>query len=201
MFITFEGGEGAGKTTLIKSIAEELHRHHEVLLTREPGGTPLGEEIRNVLLHSSDVHPKAELFLFLAARIQHVEGIIKPALKQKKIVLCDRFSDSTIAYQGGARGLGVEYVVQLTQQAIGNFEPDTTFYIDIDPVAGLARAGKKAAHDRIEKEAIHFHESVRAAFLLLEKNNPHRFHILDGMKPKEALFQEAMEIINERIRK
>src|SRR5262249_27082346 len=153
--------EGAGKSTLIHKIQKWLEPTGRLVVTREPGGTKLGEGIRNMLLHGDLMGPKCELFLFLAARIQHVDEVIRPSLQQGKIVLSDRFSDSTVAYQGGGRELGVSFVMELTRAAIGDFQPDLTFYIDVPPEVGLGRAGRRNPHDRIEKETMQFHERVR----------------------------------------
>lgn len=199
MFITFEGGEGGGKSTLVRKIAEALQPRFTVCITREPGGTKLGESIRSLLLHGEKVDAKAELFLFLAARIQHVEEVIKPALQRGEIVLCDRFSDSTIAYQGGGRALGVEYVQACTRQAIGDFQPDLTFYIDVPPEVGLQRAGRRSGHDRIEKEALQFHEEVRRAFCFLAKDEPNRIQLLDGTKSRDEVLKDALEVLFERL--
>jgi dTMP kinase len=147
LFITFEGGEGAGKTTLIDSIARQLAAsHYYVVKTREPGGTHLGEHVRTLLLHDHTDQPLssyAELFLFLAARAQQLDEVIRPALEERKIVLCDRFNDSTIAYQGIARGLGLEQVAELCGLVCRETQPHLTFYLDIDPSLGLARAKRE----------------------------------------------------------
>jgi len=194
-FITFEGGEGAGKSTLIKKVYTELEKNRKVVLTREPGGTTLGEKLRECLLHHHEISPRAELFLFLAARAQHIDEVIKPAIAAGKTVLCDRFSDSTIAYQGAGRGMGVDYVTQCTELATQGFRPDITLYIDIDPEVGLQRAGKRSGFDRIEKEELSFHERVREAFLKLAKAHPERIIVLDGTKSAEELFQQAMACV------
>ncbi len=207
MFITFEGGEGAGKSTLSKKVAAELEKTHKVLLTREPGGTQLGEEIRNVLLHHRHgmlVGARAELLLFLAARSQHIEEVIIPALKNNTIVLCDRFSASTIAYQGGGRELGVEYVKECdacstVELAKRDLLPDLTFFVDIDPEVGLSRvASRSDKKDRIEEEQLAFHNRVRETFLLLASKNP-KMVILDGNLSEDALFSEAMNHIRPKL--
>jgi len=199
MFITFEGGEGAGKSTLIRKVHEALRHSRKVVQTREPGGTNLGEAVRGILLHGENIATRAELFLFLAARIQHIEEVIKPALARNEIVLCDRFSDSTIAYQGAGRGLGVDYVKSCTRDAIHDFSPDLTFYVDVPPEIGLERAGRREAHDRIESEAIHFHERVRAAFLQLAREASDRIVVLDGTRARDEVFKSALEVIHARL--
>lgn len=205
LFITFEGGEGAGKSTLAARIRDALKAEGStVVFTREPGGTALGEELRELLLHHKDkeISAKCELFLFLAARVQHLEEVILPALKQGAIVLCDRFSDSSIAYQGEGKGLGFEYVHQLCNMALGSTTPNLTFYVDIDPKIGLQRTDKRrkmsndmSGPDRMEQETLHFHERVRAGFKRLAALYPDRIHVLDGRLDPDALFAEAFRII------
>lgn len=197
LFITFEGGEGAGKTTLIEEIYKHLLREgRQVLKTREPGGTPLGEEIRALLLHhKGPVSPYAELSLFLASRAQHIAEVIRPAMKAGKIVLCDRFNDSTIAYQGMARGLGVEKVTAVCQFMCEGLEPHVTFYLDIDPELGLSRTQKRISLDRIEAEDIAFHAKIREGYLAIHEKNPDRFHLLNAAQTPEAVLNEAIELI------
>jgi dTMP kinase len=196
VFISFEGGEGAGKSTLIQKIYEDLLKHEKpVLLTRAPGGTMTGELIRHLLLHhdEKDVSSRCELFLFLADRAQHVEQVIVPALKQHKIVLCDRFNDSTVAYQGGARGFDPDWVRKLCHFATNDLEPDITLYLDIDPREGLKRVQR--SKDRIEKENISFHEKIRSAYLQIAKKEPKRFHVLDASKSPDDVFRQAQSIL------
>jgi len=200
LFVTFEGGEGAGKSTLAASLRDALKAEgRKVLFTREPGGTPFGEELRSLLLHHHDhIADQAELFLFLASRIQHISELIEPALKRGELVLCDRFNDSTIAYQGQARGLGMEYVASCCKLACSDFTPDLTFYVDIDPKLGLHRTEKRrrgAAVDRLEKEALVFHEKVREGYLTLAKQNPSRIHTLDGTQEPNHLVSQALTIL------
>lgn len=196
LFISFEGGEGAGKSTLIQKIHEEfLKREKSILLTRAPGGTMTGELIRHLLLHhdEKDISSRCELFLFLADRAQHVEQIILPALKEHKIVLCDRFNDSTVAYQGGARGFDPNWVRKLCHFATNNLEPDITLYLDIDPHEGLKRVQR--SKDRIEKEDIAFHQKIRMAYLEIAKNEPQRFHVLDASQSPDDVFQQALDVL------
>jgi len=194
VFITFEGGEGAGKTTLIEAIYRHLvQKGYPVLKTREPGGTPLGEEIRALLLHhKGPVSPYAELSLFLASRAQHVAETILPALKEGKVVLCDRFNDSTIAYQGTARGLDVEKLGLFCRFVCDGVEPALTLYLDIDPELGLARANRSRAADRIEAEEIAFHEKIREGYLAIHKKSPCRFRLLNAEKSPEAVLSRAL---------
>lgn len=197
-FITFEGGEGAGKTTLINGIAEKLAGQGlTVDKVREPGGTKFGEQVRDLLLHKKDVvlSPYAELCLFLASRAQHIAEVIGPALKKKHVVLCDRFNDSSIAYQGAARGLGMEKVSEFCEFISQGLEPNLTFYLDIDPAAGLKRAGRDRPQDKIESEKLEFHEKIREAYLLLHKQHPKRLQLLDATKTPEQVLAEAMKYI------
>jgi dTMP kinase len=197
-FITFEGGEGAGKTTLALRIRDALQAlGKEVIFTREPGGTAFGEELRHFLLHrqpGEKVSPKAQLFLFLASRIQHLEEVIKPALARGSIVLCDRFSDSTIAYQGRGQALGLDYVLSCSQLATNGIEPDLTFFLDVNPEVGLERIDKRAVggpRDRMEQETVAFHERVHTGFLELAKKFPKRIIRLDGSVDPNTLFESA----------
>ncbi|MGH7198597.1 MAG: dTMP kinase [Candidatus Omnitrophota bacterium] len=197
MFISFEGGEGAGKSTLLQKVHDELlRRKKNILLTRAPGGTMTGELIRHLLLHhdKTDVSSRCELFLFLADRAQHVEQVITPALQHQQIVLCDRFNDSTVAYQGGARGFDPAWVRELCHFATNNLEPDLTLYLDIDPLEGLQRVQR--SKDRIEKQDIAFHQKIRSAYLQIAKKEPKRFHVLDATQSPDNVFQQAIVILD-----
>lgn len=207
-FITFEGGEGAGKTSLIDAVEHLLGKMNiSAVRTREPGGSVLGYQVRKWLLDKSDarVGNKAELLLFLAARAQHIEEFIAPNIKRGSVVLCDRFNDSTVAYQGAARGLGVEWVQNLCDMICGDVLPDLTFYLDVDPQTGLKRTKKAAKEnassgklDRIEAEQLVFHERVREAFVAIGKANPDRFVFIDANRPKDTVFDAAKKVIQER---
>ena len=193
--ITFEGGEGAGKTTLIDRIYASLTKKGcATIKTREPGGTPLGKEIRTLLLHgqAEAICPRAELFLFLADRAHHVKEVILPALEEGKIVLCDRFNDSTLAYQGAARHLDTTLLHSLCFAATEGLSPDLTLYLDLDPKIGLERAKNHDVPDRLEKENLTFHEEVRAGFLSLAQKEPDRFHVIDAEQPVDAVYKQAM---------
>ena len=199
IFISFEGGEGAGKTTLIEEIVKRLTQEgRQVLKTREPGGTPLGEEVRNLLLHQhGHVAPHAELALFLASRAQHISEKILPALKAGQVVLCDRFNDSTVAYQGMARGLGMDTIRDVCQFFCGGLEPHLTLYLDIDPELGLSRVKKsRCSADRIEAEDIVFHTKIREGYLAIHKKYPLRFHLLNASMTPDAVFREAIQLIH-----
>lgn len=210
-FITLEGGEGAGKTSLISFLKKQLESWgYSVLTTREPGGTKLGEQIRSLLLSHSGVQvcKKAELLLFLAARAQHIEEIIVPALSKNQIVICDRFNDSTISYQGAARGLGVEYVREMCQKTCGASVPDFTIYLDVDPKEGLARTRRMHKEnasggtvDRIEAERLEFHMTVRKAFLDLSKAESERFFVIDANQTQSKVFTEVEKFLRKKFSK
>lgn len=188
-FITFEGGDGSGKTTQMRLLAERLRAMgYEVLETAEPGGTPIGMQIRRILLDSAnqELCPTAEMLLYFAARAQNVEQWIQPALARGAVVLSDRFTDSTLAYQGAGRGLGRDVVLTLHQIACGGLNPDLTVCIDIDVATSLARAHarNKGIADKDEKrmdeQAADFHARVREAYLLLAAEYPGRIRVIDG---------------------
>lgn len=197
LFITFEGGEGAGKTTLIEEIARHFTSEgFSVLKTREPGGTKLGESIRTLLLHHTDpVSPYSELCLFLASRAQHILEVIGPALEEGKVVLCDRFNDSSVAYQGAARGLGMEKVAKFCEFISQGLKPHLTLYLDLDPELGLNRAAKARKQDRIEAETLMFHKKIREAYIEIHQSDQHRFRLVDATLPPERVFREAMKLI------
>lgn len=211
-FISFEGGEGAGKTTVIQKIEHSLiNSGYTIVRTREPGGSPLGEHIRHLLLDRKEtisISAMAELMLFLAARSQQIEEVIKPALNSGKMVLCDRFNDSTVAYQGAGRGLGVERVEKLCDLVCGSIVPHLTLYLDVDPKVGLmrttstAKENAQAGHvDRIEAESLDFHARLREAYLSIAKRNPERFLIIDANQLPETVFEKAINIIYDQIKK
>lgn len=206
-FITVEGGEGAGKTSLLDQIEKFLNdRGVGVVRTREPGGTVFGEHLRSWLLDQHNQFPissKAELFLFLSARAQHIEEVILPAIKAGKVVLCDRYNDSTIAYQGAGRHLGMEWVANLCSTLCGTVVPDLTFYLDVDPAIGLSRTkhavkdnAKAGEVDRIEAEKLEFHQQVREAFKQIAKNEPKRFYPIDANQSKINVTKAAINVIS-----
>ncbi|MDO5538078.1 MAG: dTMP kinase [Desulfovibrionaceae bacterium] len=204
MFITFEGVEGAGKSTAIRGVAASLEaRGAKVLLTREPGGSGLGRELRRLLLGTSmDLDPLAELCLFLADRAQHVARIIRPALARGEIVLCDRYADSTIAYQGFARGLDVERLVTLNDIATGSLVPDLTLVLDLPVEEGLARVAARRAdagadeEGRIDAETVSFHEAVRRGFHRIAADEPGRVRLIDSRPPKETVLAACLAEID-----
>ncbi len=207
-FITLEGGEGSGKTTLLHQLAAFLtQRGYDVVTTREPGGSPLGETIRDWLLHRDSnisICHQAELLLFLAARAQHIEEKILPALESGKIVLCDRFNDSTIAYQGGARGLGIKQVKKLCQLVCGAVMPQLTLFLNVSPEVGLSRSrGVHKEHassgelDRIESEALSFHRKIQQTLEYLAKREPLRIYTIDASQSQSHVFKEAVLALEE----
>lgn len=210
-FITLEGGEGSGKTTLLNQLATFLRQQgYEVVTTREPGGTRLGEIVRDWVLHHDaqlQIGNVSELLLFLAARAQHIEELILPALEANKIVLCDRFNDSTIAYQGVARGLGLNYVKQLCHLVCGEAIPQLTLFLNVSPDKGLARSrqmNKEHASsgelDRIESENLAFHLKIQEAFELLAQQEPQRIRTIDASQPQAEVLKEALRMIEERLK-
>lgn len=199
-FITFEGGEGCGKSTQIKRLTARLqHLGHSVLLTREPGGTDVGEQIRHTLQHSKQsahMTPEAELLLFCASRAQLVREIIMPALEAGHIVLADRFHDSTNVYQGIARQLDPPTVAAINQFAIGGCRPDLTILIDIDPVKGLERARGRELFDRMENLSLDFHQRVRQGYLELARREPDRVKLVDGLGSLDHIESQIWELVN-----
>lgn len=198
-FISFEGGEGAGKTTLINKLQNILENQgYSVILTREPGGSLLGDAIRDLVLHRDKkmkMSSKAELLLFLGARAQHVEEVIKPALESGKIVLCDRFYDSSVAYQGYARGLGAKEVEDLCLFATGGLTPDLTFFLDLDPKVGLSRAASDRVPDLFEEQKLDFHTQVRNAFKDIAARNQPRIKVIDASMTPENVLTQVLENI------
>jgi dTMP kinase len=189
-FITIEGSEGVGKSTNVEFIKTCLINNGvDIIVTREPGGTPLAEKIRNLLLKKDNelMDETAELLLIFAARAQHINTVILPALAAGKWVLCDRFTDSTYAYQGGGRGMNVQLIQLLEKTVQHNLQPDLTFYLDIDVKLGLARATQRAELDRFESEKIDFFERVRRAYLERVKTDPSRYRVIDAGQTLEKV--------------
>jgi dTMP kinase len=190
-FITFEGIDGCGKTTQFRLLAQWLRDHGKsVVETVEPGGTAIGQQIRRILLDpaSADLHPRAELLLYFASRAQNVDQVIRPALEAAHIVLCDRFTDSTLVYQGCGRGLDTNVVRDLDRIACRGLQPDITFLIDIDLDTSLTRAKRRnervgPAESRIDEESVAFHERVREGYLALARAEPKRIVVIDGRAP------------------
>lgn len=194
MFVTFEGIEGCGKSTQARLLYEALiSKGLLVVLTREPGGTPAAEELRNFLLKPRDelFPPFAELAVYEAARAFHVENLIRPSLREGAVVICDRFTDSTIAYQGYGRGLDVSLIERLNREATGGLKPDLTVLIDL-PVEEAFRRIERKRKDRMEAESVAFHKKVREGFLKLAEEDPERFLVLDGTRPAEEIHRMVL---------
>lgn len=211
LFISLEGGEGSGKTSQINKLAESLKNLGQlVLTTREPGGTPEGEKIRALLVQrdSGNWNPLAEVLMLYAARSMHVERVIKPALARGEIVISDRFSDSTRAYQGYGRGLAPEAIHNVHKVTLGDFKPDITFLLDIDVDTGLSRSHKRLAaakgfhntEDRFERLDKAFHERLRAGFLEIAAAEPARVHVIDAAQDVDAIAAQILEIVQARLR-
>ncbi|PAE22929.1 dTMP kinase [Bacillus sp. 7894-2] len=203
-FITFEGPEGAGKTTIIDMLATNLAKEgYQVLQTREPGGIEIAEQIRSVILDKKNtkMDPRTEALLYAAARRQHLAEKVKPALDEGSIILCDRFIDSSLAYQGYARGLGIEEVYSINSFAIEGMMPELTLYFDIDPEAGLERINQHKGREvnRLDLEKLDFHHKVREGYLKLMELYPERIFKIDASKPLEEVYQQAVTKLKERI--
>ena len=192
MFVTFEGLDGSGKSTQAELLAEWLRAEgRTVLTTREPGGTPVGEAVRDLVLHGDELSPWTEAALFAAARAEHVELAIRPALERGEDVVCDRYLDSSVAYQGIARGLGEERVLELNLTVTGGLLPDRTFLVLVDPEEARRRGGE--VRDRIERETAEFMRRADEAFRSLAASYPERIVALDGQRPAEEIAKEVRE--------
>ena len=192
MFVTFEGLDGCGKTTQARLLAESLRDQGvDVVSTREPGGTPLGEAIRDLVLHGDHVAPWAEAALYAASRAQHVDEVIRPALDRGATVVCDRYVDSSVAYQGVGRGLGLEEVLALNLAVVGGLLPDRTFLVEIDVETALARVG--GTGDRIERAGAEFWPRVVDAYATLAARFPERFVVVDGRRTVPEIAQEIRD--------
>lgn len=204
MFITFEGPDGAGKSTIIKLVHEKLLQDgFNIVLTREPGGTPIAEKIRDIILDNSNqaLDARTEALLYAASRRQHLVEKIWPALKEDKIVLCDRFLDSSLAYQGGGRNLGVENVLNINLFATENTYPDLTLFFDVSPEVGLARVSKdkKRVADRLDNENENFHDKVYRTFKEIIEQNKNRIVVIDASKSIDEVVETTYKIIKERL--
>ncbi|HSG05356.1 MAG TPA: dTMP kinase [Nitrospiria bacterium] len=202
LFITFEGPEGGGKTTQIKRLAAALRRKgYRPKITREPGGTRLGEQIRRLLLrqHKKGLDPRTELFLYLGSRSQHISEVILPALKAGRIVLCDRFSDSTLVYQGSGRRLNMTFVGSAVAFASKPLKPDVTFLLDLNIKKGLARVRKRGQANRFDRESLEFHQRIRRGFLSLARREPRRIYRIDAEQESGTVQAQIWEIISRKL--
>ncbi|MBG0789312.1 MAG: dTMP kinase [Desulfovibrionaceae bacterium] len=209
MFVTFEGIEGTGKSTQIQKVREYLESiGRDVFVTMEPGGSRVGRELRKMLLHvdSRDITPITELFLYLADRAQHVAQVIRPELNAGKVVLCDRFADSTIVYQGYGRGLDTKTLRELNEVAVDGLWPDLTIVLDIDPEIGLKRAtlrniqdGKAKEEGRFEAEHLSFHNKIRQGYLTWAAFNKDRMRVVNAANTPEQVFDRIREILDEKL--
>ncbi|OGT45338.1 MAG: dTMP kinase [Gammaproteobacteria bacterium RIFCSPHIGHO2_12_FULL_41_20] len=200
MFISVEGIEGAGKSTILHYIQTYLSANHDVVVTREPGGTPLAEQMRHILLHI-DVHEimtaEAELLLMFAGRAQHIERVIKPALLAGKWVVSDRFVDATYAYQGGGRGVNERWIDMLEQWIVKGVKPCLTVLLDVPPELGLARAQRRSPQDRIEREKVDFFARVRESYLHRAQAEPQRIRVLDATQPLDTVQAQVRALLQQ----
>lgn len=206
LFITLEGPEGSGKTSAIKIVKEQLEKEgYQIVMTREPGGTPISEQIRNVILDKSNtaMDYRTEALLYAASRRQHLVEKVWPNVKEGKLVICDRYLDSSLAYQGYARGLGVEDILNVNMYATEGTFPDITLLFDLEPEVGLARINANSSREvnRLDLEKLDFHHRVRNGYLSLAKRFPDRFVIIDASKDLEEVAASALKAIKERLNK
>jgi dTMP kinase len=201
-FITLEGGEGAGKSTCLQAVVEELTAHGKApLVTREPGGTALGEGLREFLLRPGmEIGARAELLMVFAARAQHVDTVIRPAVERGTWVLSDRFTDASFAYQGGGRGVAEESIEWLEQWVQQGLSPDLTLLLDVDPEVGLRRATGDREADRLEQEDLKFYQRVRAAYLQRAEAEPERFRVIDASRPLSDVVDQVRSCVRDFLR-
>lgn len=209
MFITFEGIEGSGKTTQVRALKSFLaSRGHRCTLTREPGGTAIGEKIRAILLDPANkmICPQTELLLYIADRAQHVAEVIRPALSDGQVVICDRFADASVVYQGMARGLDADLITRLHRLTLEDLAPEITFLLDLPVETGLARAWRRisagqedAGESRFEEENVAFHHRVRQGYLTLARHEPHRFVIIDASRDAARVTSDVIAAIGTKI--
>ena len=202
MFITLEGPEGSGKTCQIAKLAEFLTESgYPVFATREPGGTPIGDQIRGVLsdMQNIEMHPNTEILLFQASRAQLVEKEIRPRLEKEEIILCDRYADSTLAYQGYGHGVDMEKLLSVVNFATGGLKPDLTLFLDVDVEIGLKRRSQDGDWNRLDDYALAFHQRVRQGYFELATAEPQRWVRIDAEKPAEVVQQAIQQVVLERL--
>lgn len=197
LFLAFEGGDGAGKSTQVRLLAERLEaKGREVVVTRQPGGTALGRQLRDLVLHGSQMSARAEALIFAADKAQHVAEVISPALERGDVVITDRYTDSSVAYQGAGRELGHAEVHDLQMWAVGDLTPDLTIVVDVTVEEGRRRRGE--VHDRMESEGDSFHEAVRSHFLAMAEGSPERYLVVDGTQTPEQIHAEILDGLRSR---
>jgi dTMP kinase len=206
LFITLEGPEGSGKSSAIKIVVKKLKAlGYEIVMTREPGGTPISEQIRNVILDNNNTEedPRTEALLYAASRRQHLVEKIWPAINEGKIVICDRYLDSSLAYQGHARGLGIDNILKVNEYATEGTFPDLTLLFDIEPEIGFERINKNKDREvnRLDKEALSFHHKVREGYLLLSKRFSDRYEVIDASKDLDTVVNNVYNVILKRLGK
>lgn len=200
LFITIEGPEGSGKTTVLKAVVEQLSKDYDVIATREPGGVKTAEAIRNILLEGDAMDPRTEALLFAAARREHLVEKVLPALDKGITVICDRFIDSSLAYQGYARKIGVEAIQTINDFAIEGHAPDLTLYLDIPAEVGQARIMQnQRAQNRLDKEDEAFHARVIDGYQQLIQNHPERYEVIDATQSIDAVIQDVLTVIKQRL--
>ncbi len=200
-FITFEGCDGCGKSTQLRLLSEYLEKQGIAhIFTREPGGGKISEAIRNILLDgkNSEMTDECEALLYSASRVQHLADRVEPALKEGKLVVCDRYVDSSLAYQAYARGLGVDFVTKINAFALENYLPDVTVFIDLSPADAFKRKHGADENDRLEQAGMSFHEKVYEGYKTLARENPNRFAVVDGKKTPEEIFADVVKVLHER---
>jgi dTMP kinase len=203
-FITIEGPEGAGKTTVMKDVVEQLQSEgYDLISTREPGGIRISERIREVILDNkfTEMDGRTEALLYAAARRQHLVEKIEPALSKGKIVICDRFVDASLAYQGYARGLGIDEVLSINEFAIGKLMPNLTLLFDLDPKIGLSRINKHYNREmnRLDVESLEFHEAVQKGYQEVIKRYPNRIHVIDASKSQEDVTKDVLNVLKKTL--
>ena len=197
LFVAFEGGDGAGKTTQVRLLAEALRRLGlDVLETRQPGGTDLGAQLRDLVLHGDHVSPRAEALIYAADKAHHVDTVVRPALARGEVVVTDRYVDSAIAYQGAGRDLGADEVATIQHWAVGGLMPDLTVVLDV--TAGTGRSRRGDVHDRLEAEGDEFHEAVRAHFVALAKADPDRYLLVDATLAPDEIHAQVLDHLRSR---
>ena len=203
LFLTIEGPDGSGKTTACQTVLQRLKQEgYDVIYTREPGGSNIAEQIRSVILdvNNTEMEIRTEAMLYAAARRQHLIEVVLPALKENKIIVCDRFVDSSLAYQGYGRGIGIDEVMSINQFAIGNNFPDLTIYYDVDATVGLQRIANRSGLDRLDKESLAFHQKVVEGYKIICSRYPERIKIVDASQDMDKVASDTYDLIIGKIK-